>query len=103
MAQVTKIWTINCSLLFIAFFECGGPREVYDWVGGGVRNPQYLFADSEFPVCRRIRRIMENDKPNIFIENTSQHSMLISYSYDQLRNYIVLCHKYKVLGWKLKD
>ena len=103
MTRFAKIWVINVCVLWLAFFECRGPREVYDAAVGGMHNPQYLFADSDFPLCKRIRRIVLNGEPHIFIENISTHSMLIYYTHERVRNFITLCHKYRELGWELKD
>lgn len=104
MSDRTKIWIINCCLLFIGFMECGGPREIYDYATGGVKNPQYLFAGSHWEICRRIRRVVESDgKVNIFIENFSGHSMYIDYDNTRLRNLIMLCYEFHELGWKMND
>jgi len=71
---------------------------------GGIRNPQYLYADSNWEVCRRIRRVVDaNGKVNIFVENLSTHDTLIYYSYERLRALIVTCHKFRELGWEMKD
>jgi len=102
MARLVKIWVINTCVLWMAFFECSGPRDIYDAVAGAVLNPQYLFADSEFPLCKRIRRVVVNGQLAIFIENTSQHSMHIYYTHERLRAIIMACHKYRELGWSLK-
>ena len=71
---------------------------------GGTRNPQYLYADSEWELCRRIRRHVDaNGKVDIFIENLSTHGTLIYYTHSRLRATISACAKFKQLGWKLKD
>ena len=102
MTRLAKIWVLNTCVLWLAFFECGGPRDIYETVAGVVHNPQYLFADSEFPLCKRIRRVVVNGTPVIFIENYSVHSMHIYYTHERLRHFIMLCHKYRELGWELK-
>ena len=105
MSRKTKIWIINCCLLFVSWLDFPDPRDVYDMVTGGVKNPQYLFAGSEHELCRRIRMIKdaEGKTKDIFIENYSVHSAHIYYTHEQLRIFISLCHKYEVLGWKMKD
>ena len=32
------LWIINCSLLWMAFFDCEGPRELYDTITGGLES-----------------------------------------------------------------
>ena len=104
ITRKTKIWLINSCILFACWLDFGGPRDLYEAMAGGVHNPQYLFADSEFPLCKRVRRIVNNDgKVDIFIENISTHHLLIYYTNERLRNVIALCHKYRELGWELKD
>jgi len=94
MTRLTKQRIIIACSAWIMFFEAPGPRELYDRVFGDMHNPQYLFAGSEHEVCSRIRRIVENGKLNIFIENLSAHDMHIYYTHEQLRNIIVTCNKY---------
>lgn len=105
MSTKIKIWIINSCLLFVAWLDLADPRDVYDMATGGVKNPQYLFAGSDFDLCRRIRMIKDaaGKTQDIFIENYSVHDIHIYYTHEQLRHHIMLCHKYKVLGWKLND
>ena len=82
---------VVCSL-WVAYFAVPGPRQLYDWVfGSGSRNPQYLFADSHKEVCRRLRRVVENGKANIYIENLSTHKLHIALTQRQIRALVVAC------------
>ena len=105
MTRKTKIWIINCCILFVSWLDFADPRDVYDMVTGGVKNPQYLFAGSDWEVCRRIRMIKdaEGKTQDIFIENYSVHDAHIYYTHERLRAIIMTCHNSEVLGWELKD
>ena len=103
MSNKVKIWIINCCILFVAALECGDPRDFYDWATGGIRNPQYLFADSNFELCRRVRRVVEPDgKVDIYVENLSSHSLIIIHNPTRLRSIIMACQKSRELDWKIK-
>ena len=95
MTRSTKQRIVIACSAWILFFEVPGPRQVYDFVFGGVHNPQYLFAGSEREVCRRVRRVVENGKANIFIENLSAHDAHIYHTHEQLRSMIVVCSNLK--------
>ena len=103
MTRWGKVWVINGCILFACWLDFLGPRELYDMAFGSVTNPQYLFADSDNELCRRVRRVVVNGQPKIFVENLSSHSMLIYYTHKRLRALIMTCHKYRELGWELKD
>lgn len=103
MSRLIKIWVINSCILFACWLDFAGPRALYDMVFGRATNPQYLFAGSDNDLCRRVRRVVENGQPKIFVENLSSHNMLIYYTHKRLRALIVTCHKYRELGWELKD
>ena len=95
MSKLVKQRVVIVCLSWVIFFEVPGPRQVYDFVFGGVHNPQYLFAGSEREVCRRIRRVVENGRPNIFIENLSVHDVHIRHTHEQLRSMIIVCSNLK--------
>ena len=65
MCERIKKGFVLISIAWLTFFSLPGPRQVYDYVfGSGIRNPQYLFADSHKEACRRLRRVVENGKVN---------------------------------------
>ena len=81
------------SLSWLVYFALPGPRQVYDFAFGGVHNPQYLFAGSEREVCRRLRRVVEQGKVDLYVENLSTHKLHISLSQAQIRGLVVACNK----------
>ena len=84
---------VTCSL-WIAYFALPGPREIYDFFFGSAfpRNPQYLFAgNNDREVCRRLRRVVENGKANIYIENLSTHKLHIVLTQRQIRALVAAC------------
>ena len=95
MSKLTKQRIIIACVGIIIYLDAPGPREIYDNIFGGVRNPQYLFASSELDVCRRIRRVVDSGKTNIYIENLSSHNVFIYYTHKRLRATIMTCHKYR--------
>ena len=93
MRDKIKKLLLTASIVWLTFFALPGPRQVYDYVfGSGIRNPQYLFADSDREACRRVRRVIENGKVNIYVENLPSHEMHISLSQQQIRTLIVMCN-----------
>ena len=87
------IWILNACVLFFAYFEASGPREVLATLGlAQVQHPTYLFADSHAAICRRIRRITHNGKIKIYVENYNNNKTLhIKLQGQHLRNLIGLC------------
>ena len=82
--------------VWIAYFAVPGPRQVYDWVArsgfGFPRHPQYLFANSNREVCERLRRVVDNGKVNIYIENLSTHKLHIFLTQRQIRALVIVCN-----------
>ena len=95
MSKLTKQRIIIACFGIILYLDAPGPREIYDNIFGGVKNHQYLFAGSEHDVCRRIRRVVENGRPKIFVENLSTNDMHIYHTHKRLRALIMLCHSYR--------
>lgn len=93
MATRVKQTLLLVSLVWLVYFAVPGPRQVYDFVFGGVHNPQYLFASSEREVCRRLRRVVEHGKVDLYVENLSTHKLHISLSQPQIRGLVVACNK----------
>ena len=90
--RAKKLLLVGC-MAWIIYFAVPGPRQVYGWLFGSViRNPQYLFADSRRKACRRMRRVIENGKANIYIENLSTHKVHIFLTQRQLRTLVIACN-----------
>ena len=80
------------AVAWLTFFALPGPRQVYDWFfGSGISNPQYLFADSHKEACRRLRRVVEDGKANLYIENLPTHKLHISFTQRKIRALVVAC------------
>ncbi len=81
------------SIAWLAFFAAPGPRQIYDFAfGSSLHNPQYLFASSDREVCRRVRRVVEHGKVNIYVENLSTHRLHISLTQRQIRALVFVCN-----------
>ena len=80
--------------IWIIYFGLPGPRQIYDWVAGSVfpRHPQYLFANSNREVCERLRRVGDNGKVNIYVENLSTHKLHIFLTQRQIRALVIVCN-----------
>ena len=92
MSVKAKKRVLLACCVWIVYFTVPDPRTAIDYVfGSGIRNPQYLFADSDREACRRLRRVVENGKVNIYVENLPTHKMLISLTQKQIRALINLC------------
>ena len=91
----TKRVIVMFSFIWIAYFAMPGPRQIYDWVAGSAfpRHPQYLFANSNREVCERLRRVVDNGKVNIYVENLSTHTIHVYLNQQQIRAVIYLCLK----------
>ncbi len=93
--SVKKLLLVS-SIAWIAYFAMPGPRQVYNLVfGSSLHNPQYLFAGDSREVCRRVRRVVEHGKVNIYVENLSIHRMHILFNQRQIRALIYLCSNAK--------
>ncbi len=91
MRWMGKSLLVAC-LSWITYFAVPGPRQVYDFVfGSSLHNPQYLFASSHREVCRRVRRVVEHGKVNIYVENLSTHRLHISLTQHQIRALVIVC------------
>ncbi len=87
-----RILIFCCS--FLLYFECSGPREVFDAVfNTSPRNPQYLFASSSEELCRRVRRVTAHGKVNIYVENLSTHGTHVVFTQRQVRALLSACYK----------
>ena len=92
MRDKIKKLLLILSVVWLIFFALPGPRQIFEWATGHrVRNPQYLFADSSREACRRVRRVVENGKVNIYIENLPTHRHIL-FNQQQIRTLIVMCH-----------
>ena len=86
-----KAIVVVCSA-WVVFFAAPGPRQVYDWVfGSSIHHPSYLFANSEKEACRRLRRVVDNGKVNLYVENLTTHKQHIFFTQPQIRQLVVAC------------
>ncbi len=92
MHNRVKKLVLVLSIAWLAFFALPGPRQVYDYVfGSSLHSPQYLFASSHREVCRRVRRVVEHGKVNIYVENLSTHRLHVSLTQHQIRALVIVC------------
>ena len=97
MSALLKRRLLFVCAAWIAYFALPDPRTAVDYVlGSGVRNPQYLFADSEYQACRRVRRVIDNGKPKIYVENLSSYTFAIVLTEHETRKLISICHNLRL-------
>lgn len=78
-------------LAFIIFFAAPGPGELYHWLVKFPAHPSYLYANSEWQVCRRLRLVKENGTTKLYVENLSYHTLDIVLTQKRIRALIVFC------------
>ena len=83
---------LKACLVWLVFFAVPDPRQMYDMATGGYPpHHSYLYGNSEHEVCRRLRRVVEDGKANLYIENLSHHRFEIFLNQRRIRALIHLC------------
>ena len=78
-------------LTFIIYFAAPGPGQLYRWLVKFPTHPSYLYADSEWQVCRRYRRVKESGVTKFYVENLPHYTFEIILTPKQLRSLSVFC------------
>ena len=93
MSVKAKKRVLLACCVWIVYFAAPDPRTVIDYLfGSRIKHSSYLYADSEYEVCRRVRRVINNGKATIYIENLSSHTTHVELVPDDMRRLIMLCH-----------
>ena len=78
-------------LTFIIYFAVPGPGQLYRWLVKFPTHPSYLYADSEWQVCRRLRMEKEKGATLLYVENLPHHNLEIVLTQKQIRALISVC------------
>ncbi len=95
--QRKSLWV---GLAWLTYFACPGPELLFN----GASPAHSLFANSEWQACRRIllRYVDDNIGNRIFIDNSDQYELQISFTPHQTDNLIRVCRSLTADGLKPK-